>query len=92
MQYGNHSLERMLAQLPQEEQSTYRRWLNQVLREVIQTRLTPRQQEVLHFYYYCGLNLTEIAHALHRNPSTICRTKQRALQRIEMYLAILPKQ
>lgn len=92
MQYHRQSLEPLLQQLPREEQSQYRSWLNKVLREVTETRLTHRQQEVLYFYYQCGLNLTQIAKALHLNPSTVCRTKQRALRRIELYLSILPKQ
>lgn len=54
MQYGNHSLEQMLSQLPQEEQSTYRRWLNQVLREVIQTRLTPGSRKYCIFTTTAG--------------------------------------
>ncbi len=92
MQYGNHSLEGLLQQIPQEEQSLYRIWLNKVLREVMATQLTYRQQEVLHFYYQCGLNLNQIAKALGLDPSTVCRTKQRALKRIRLYLSILPKQ
>lgn len=92
MQYATHALEGLLQQVPPEEKTQYRVWLNKVLREVVQTQLTPRQQEILYFYYHCGLNLTQIAQALGRNPSTICRTKQRALKRIELYLSILPKQ
>ncbi len=85
------SLETMLKQLPRKEQSSYRAWANQLLREAMETVLTTRQQEILYFYYECGLNLVQIAKALHRNPSTICRTKQRALQKLEVYLSILPK-
>lgn len=92
MQYGNHSLEGLLRQIPPEEKTQYRAWLNKVLQKAVQTQLTPRQQQILHFYYHGGLNLTQIAQALGRNPSTICRTKQRALKRLELYLSILPKQ
>lgn len=92
MQYGNQTLEGLLQQISQDEQSQYRIWLNKVLREVIRTQLTHRQQEVLHFYYQCGLNLNQIAGALGLDPSTVCRTKQRALKRIRLYLSILPKQ
>ena len=92
MQYATHSLEGLLQQVPPEEKTQYRVWLNKVLREVIRTQLTHRQQEVLHFYYQCGLNLNQIAGALGLDPSTVCRTKQRALKRIRLYLSILPKQ
>lgn len=86
------SLEKLLRQLPQEKQSSYRAWLNQVLREAMDAVLTKRQREVLDCYYQRGWNLVRIAQELHRNPSTICRTKQRALRRLEVYLSILPKQ
>ena len=44
--------------------------------------LTPRQQEMLHLYYYEKLNMAQIAVRLGVNKSTVSRCLRRARQRL----------
>ena len=44
--------------------------------------LTKRQQQMLELYYDQGLTMGQIAAKLHLNRSTVCRTLQRARERL----------
>ena len=44
--------------------------------------LTPRQQEMVFLYYDRGLKMSQIAHVLGVNCSTVSRTVKRAKQRL----------
>ena len=44
--------------------------------------LTKRQQQILELYYDQGLTMGQIAAKLHLNRSTVCRTLQRARERL----------
>lgn len=48
--------------------------------------LTPRQQEMLHLYYYEKLNMAQIAVRLGVNKSTVSRTLCRARRRLHHIL------
>ena len=48
--------------------------------------LTPRQQEMLHLYYYEKLNMAQIAGRLGVNKSTVSRTLCRARRRLHHIL------
>lgn len=48
--------------------------------------LTPRQQEMLHLYYYEKLNMAQIAGRLGVNKSTVSRTLCRARHRLHHIL------
>ncbi|MBR4318688.1 MAG: sigma-70 family RNA polymerase sigma factor [Oscillospiraceae bacterium] len=52
------------------------------LKQIIQNDLTPRQQEVIQLYYYQNFNNKQIAELLHIDASTVCRTLQRAKNKI----------
>ncbi|MDE5753659.1 MAG: sigma-70 family RNA polymerase sigma factor [Oscillospiraceae bacterium] len=58
------------------------------LAEVITQDLTPRQREMINFYYYQNLNHRQIAEQLGIDSSTVCRTLQRARNRIYKALHI----
>jgi RNA polymerase sigma factor (sigma-70 family) len=60
--------------------------VSRALREAIDTELTPRQREVLHLYYYENQRCKDIAETLGVHPSTICRIRQRAEQRLRRSL------
>ncbi len=57
--------------------------VRQALRKAIASELTPRQREVISMYYYERLREVEIARRLQVHPSTVCRTLQRARERLE---------
>lgn len=57
--------------------------LRRGLRRAREAELTPRQQQVLTLYYEEKLTLKEIAALLEIHPSTVCRTLQRARQRLQ---------
>lgn len=48
--------------------------------------LTPRQQQLLHMFYYEGKNVTDIARELAVNKSTVSRTLHRARLRLRKSL------
>ena len=48
----------------------------------IQEELTPRQQEILHLLFFSGCPAREVARQLNVAPSTVTRTKQRALKNL----------
>ena len=52
------------------------------LNQIIQNDLTPRQQEVIQLYYYQNMNNKQIAEHLKIDASTVCRTLQRAKNKI----------
>lgn len=56
------------------------------LRQVREQELTPRQRQVLELYYDRHLTLREIAQELGVHSSTVCRTMQRAKERLRRYL------
>ena len=60
--------------------------LRRNLRIAREQELTPRQKQVLELYYDQHLTISEIALQLHVNPSTVCRTLQRARQRLHRCL------
>lgn len=57
--------------------------VREALREAIANELTPRQREVVTMYYFERLREVEIARRLQVNPSTVCRTLQRARKSLE---------
>ena len=56
--------------------------LRRNLRLARQQVLTDRQRQVLELYYDRGLTMGQIAAKLHLNRSTVCRTLQRARERL----------
>lgn len=54
----------------------------EMLRRVIEERLTERQQEYLSDYYFGGMNIYEISKTRGIAPSTVSRTLRRARRRI----------
>ena len=56
--------------------------LHRNLRLARQQALTDRQQQMLELYYDQGLTMGQIAAKLHLNRSTVCRTLQRARERL----------
>lgn len=56
------------------------------LRKARQRELTPRQQEFLLLYYEKGYSMPQIAEMYGINRSTVCRTLQRAKQRLHRVL------
>ncbi len=53
------------------------------LHEAVETELTPRQREVIVMRYFEKRSGKEIAEILGLNPSTVCRIRQRAEQRLQ---------
>lgn len=56
--------------------------LRRNLRFARQQVLTTRQRQMLELYYDQGLTMGQIAAKLHLNRSTVCRTLQRARERL----------
>ena len=56
------------------------------LRMARQRELTPRQQEILSLYYDDRLTISQIARRLGVNTSTVCRTLERARERLRRSL------
>ena len=56
------------------------------LRIAREKELTPRQRCMLELYYDQQMSVTEIAHELRVNVSTVSRTLQRARNRLRRYL------
>lgn len=56
------------------------------VRSVIENELTPLQRETLMAYYFRRETIPEIARRRGVNKSTVCRTLQRAEQRLRQYL------
>lgn len=56
------------------------------LSRAITEELTPRQQEMLHLYYYKRYTMAQIAAQLGVNKSTVSRTLQRARVRLHHIL------
>ena len=52
----------------------------------IAEELTPRQQQLLRMFYYDGKSVTDIAHELAVNKSTVSRTLRRAQDRLRKSL------
>ena len=72
------SWERENAPTNDEQLERLRRNLRLARRQV----LTERQRQVLELYYDRGLTMGQIAAKLHLNRSTVCRTLQRARERL----------
>ena len=72
----------------QEESTNSRqlKYLKKVMYQVIHTRLTQRQSQMLCLYYLEGLTYQQIADKLGVNKSTVCRTVRRASERLKAYL------
>ena len=60
--------------------------LHKNLRRAREQELTRCQQQVLELHYEQGLSVTEIAHLLGVNPSTVSRTMRRAHERLRRCL------
>ena len=58
---------------------------NQWLDFLMENCLTARQKQILVLYYYEKQSLREIAEQLGITESTVCRTKNRACQRLSYY-------
>ena len=56
------------------------------VQRVIREELTPLQREALLAYYFQEQTITEIARERGVNKSTVCRTLQRAEQKLRRYL------
>ena len=66
-----------------------------IVREIVDSELTPRQREIYLLYYEEGMEQFEIAEKMRMNKSTICRTLQRAertVDRIMRYVRIARKE
>ena len=60
--------------------------LRRNLSVAVAEELTPRQQQLLHMFYYEGKNVTDIARELSVNKSTVSRTLHRAQERLRRSL------
>ena len=56
------------------------------MRAVMQNELTPLQRDLLQAIYFDGKSQTAIAEERGVNPSTVCRTLQRAERRLRRFL------
>ncbi len=56
--------------------------MRSLLREGMRSCLTPRQRQMVELYYYDRLTMTEIAHRLALNPSTVSRHLKAARGRL----------
>ena len=63
------------------------RELTPLIRAVLRQELTPRQQEVVQLLYREGLTVSRCAKRLSVSPSTVCRTRDRALLRLRRYVS-----
>lgn len=52
----------------------------------VEQELTPRQKEVVHYFYFDGMGVTEIARAMGLHKSTVSRTLKRARGKLQRYL------
>lgn len=68
------------------DNSQRRQRLLHYLSRAMTEELTPRQQEMLHLYYYEKLNMAQIAGRLGVNKSTVSRTLCRARHRLHHIL------
>lgn len=64
-----------------DNQDRIRRLLNNLPRAV-QQELTPRQREILHLRFTCGMSVTAIAEKLGVNKSTVSRSLNRSMERL----------
>lgn len=53
------------------------------LHRALEAELTPRQRQMVALYYDQGLTMAEIGKLLEVQPSTVCRTLQRAMRRLQ---------
>jgi RNA polymerase sigma-70 factor (ECF subfamily) len=60
--------------------------LHKNLRRAREQELTLRQRQIVELHYEQGLSVTQIAHLLHINPSTVSRTLSRAHERLRRCL------
>lgn len=60
----------------------------QLLQQIIKTRLTPRQRQVIIGYYFEKKTFRELGEELGINKSTVCRTAHRATEKIQDYLSL----
>lgn len=58
------------------------RRLRRNLRTAREAELTPRQRQMLHLYYDCNMNMSEIGRVLGVHKSTVSRTITRAKTRL----------
>ena len=65
-----------------EDNQWQRQALRQALGRAIREELTGRQREVLLLYYLDQLTMQQVAERLDVNRSTVCRTLQRARERL----------
>ena len=56
------------------------------IQRVIQEELTPLQRDALMAYYFQDQSITQFAQERGVNKSTVCRTLQRAEQKLRRYL------
>ena len=68
-------------ELGADNSSTLQRLMT-LLPQAMETELTDRQRQMIHMYFYEGMNITQIARALSLNPSSVSRTLHRATQRL----------
>lgn len=87
--YSYERMEHTLGHLDFPEENTNSRQiklLKKILYQVIHTRLTKRQSQMLCLYYFEHQTYQQIADQLGVNKSTVCRTVHRAAKRIQSYL------
>ena len=65
--------------------------LTPVLAAVMRYEVTDRQREVLLLLYRDGLSLSVCARKLGVSPSTVCRTRDRAIARLRKHLRYVQK-
>lgn len=57
--------------------------MDTITRRIVETELTQKQRDVYLLYYEGGMSQAEIARTLGQNKASVCRTLQRAEQRID---------
>lgn len=69
-----------------EDNSEQLQRLRRNLRRARKMELTPRQAQMLHLYYDQGLTMTQVAHELGINKSSVSRTIARGRERLRRCL------
>lgn len=60
--------------------------LKKSIPRIMKNELTKRQLEILDLYFYQNMTIYEISQKLGIHPSTVCRTKNRGLDKIHQIL------